>query len=332
MSIDALIIHRLRHTPDSGPSVTPGRQPLPLDERAGALIDALQSSFLSRLTREHGSFAGDGEPAPLARELDAYATGKQDFATLTGRLLEHWRPLLEGAPQPVEADVICFADSHGDGQVFHLLVAGYKDAFSVDADLALTTSRHLDLGPSLFGIKVDLHEWRSAKHYAYLSLVPPRGNPALADSFSALTGFTRGLDEADSTEAFLAGVEAFAKQVDGDQVADYRRQVVDYCARQEQRDAPVDLGELARAVDGIDGERFGRFMADYAPPDDGALMLDRRSLRRYVKFAGRERDLAISFAASQLNSRVHYDPERDTLSIEGLPRALREQLLRHLHQ
>jgi nucleoid-associated protein len=61
-------------------------------------------------------------------------------------------------------------------------------------------------------------------------------------------------------------------------------------------------------------------------------MVDRRSLRRYVKFTGREKDLAISFSSSQLNSRVHYNPDKDTLSIDGIPRALREQLLRHLNQ
>ena len=184
----------------------------------------------------------------------------------------------------------------------------------------------------MFGIKVDLHEWLMAKHYAYLSFVPPRGSRGLADSFTALTGFTAGLDKADSTEAFLAGVEAFAKHVDQDQVTSYRNQVVDYCAHQEQRDAPVDLHELSRSVEGIDGDRFSQFMSYYTPERDNTLMVDRRSLRRYVKFAGREKDLAISFSSYQLNSRVHYNPDKDTLSIEGIPRALRDQLLKHMNQ
>jgi nucleoid-associated protein len=59
-------------------------------------------------------------------------------------------------------------------------------------------------------------------------------------------------------------------------------------------------------------------------------VVDRRSLRRYVKFAGREKDLAISFSSYQLDERVRYDVEGDTLHISGIPAALRKQLLGHI--
>ena len=68
----------------------------------------------------------------------------------------------------------------------------------------------------------------------------------------------------------------------------------------------------------------------YARPDVFTLQVDRRSLRRYVKFTGREKDLAVSFNSYQLNKRVSYDVDTDTLSIEGVPSALRKQLLEHL--
>lgn len=332
MPIQALIAHHITCTPESGTTLSPGSRALPVDAAATALVDALKGSFFSRLSREHGSFADEGDPAPLPRALGARAEQQPDLVALSGQLLADWKTLLDPQPQPLDADVICFTEQHGDSEVLYLLVAGHKTAYTVGADLAIEETRHLDLGPSLFGIKVDLHEWRTARHYAYLSLVPPRGNRPLADSFAVLTGFTPGLDKTDTTAAFLAGVEAFSREVDPDQADSYRSQVVDYCADREARDAPVDLGELARAVDGIDGERFSRFMSDYTPDDHSALMLDRRSLRRYVKFAGREKDLAISFSSSQLNSRVHYDADRDTLSIDGIPRSLREQLLRHFNQ
>ena len=83
--------------------------------------------------------------------------------------------------------------------------AGDKSAFGVSEDLAIESTQYLDLGPSLFGIKVDMTEWLTNKNYAYLSLVPPHGNRALSDIFQALTGFTPGINKTDSTEAFLAG-------------------------------------------------------------------------------------------------------------------------------
>ena len=331
MSIHALITHHIHCEAGAETSLTLASEALPCDEQATALVDALKNSFFSRLTREHGSFASADETAPLPRELDDY-TRHQDFAALTRRLMEDWKTLLDRDLQDIDAGVVFLAETNGEQQVFYMLVAGYKTAFSIGPDLAIETTRHLDLGSALFGIKVDMHEWLTARHYAYLSLVPPRSNRKLAEGYTALTGFSAGLDKTDTTEAFLAGVEAFAKQVDQDRVDSYRHQVVDYCAQQEQRDAPIDLQELSRSVDGIDGDRFSRFMADYTPERDSALMMDRRSLRRYVKFTGREKDLAISFSSSQLNSRVHYNPDKDTLSIDGIPRTLREQLLRHLNQ
>ena len=331
MPIDALITHHIACDGETDALTRLGTELLPADAQAATLVDALKSSFFSRLTREHGCFAAEGEPAPLPRALEAFARDELGFEELTTRLMAQWKALLDQDRPAVDADVICFSEKQADRTVFYLLVAGYKTAFTVSQEQMIESTRYLDLGSSLFGIKVDLHEWLTARHYAYLSFVPPQGNRKLADSFLALTGFTRGLDKADSTEAFLTGVEAFAQQLDQAQRDSYRKQVVDYCAEQEQRDAPIDLGELARSVEGIDQENFSRFMTDYTPDDDSSLLMERRSLRRYVKFTGRERDLAISFSSSQLNSRVHYNPDKDTLSIDGIPRALRAQLLKYLN-
>lgn len=332
MAIDALIAHRIRCSPENGTTLQLATDELPVDDGAGELVYALKSRFFSRLTREHGSFAEDGDPPSLAQHLKKLDPPTHNLVELTTSLMTEWKALLDTAPQPLDAHVICFTESGAGGaRVFYLMVAGHKSAHTIATDLTVSSTGYLDLGPGLFGIKVDLHEWQTAKHYAYLSFVPPRGNRVLADTFIGLTGFTPGMDKSESTATFLEGVEAFTQHVPPDQVDDYRNQVVDYCAHQEQRDEPVDLTDLTRAVEGIDGERFNRFMSDYTPAADSALMMDRRSLRRYVKFAGRERDLAISFSSSQLNSRVHYNPDKDTLSIEGIPRGLRDQLLRHLN-
>jgi len=331
MSVDALIVHHMACNGESPPEVRLGAKVLAADGQASSLVDALKNGFLSRLSREHGCFAAEGEPAPLPRELQAFADRQLDFLELSSRLMAQWKGLLDQQPQEIDADVIFILEAQAGRQVFYLLVAGYKTAFHINKEQVIESTRYLDLGSSLFGIKVDMQEWLNAGHYVYLTLVSPQGGRKLADAFLALVGFTRGLDKRHSTDTFLAGVEAYSRQMDEqEQVESFRSQVVDYCADQELRDAPVDLHELSRSVDGLDGERFSSFMADYMPEDDSALMLDRRSLRRFVKFAGRERDLAISFSSSQLNSRVHYDPDKDRLSIDGVPRALREQLLRHL--
>lgn len=332
MPINHFITHHIVRKADTETSLEIGTHEIVVDDQTEQLIHALKGSFFSRLSREHGSFDSQGDPSTLSRGLDVYLEQKQSFVELTIQLMEQLKTLLDEKGPEIDAHVICFAEKNADAQLFYLLFAGHKTAFTIGTGLTVESTQYLDLGASLFGIKVDMTEWLTNKNYAYLSLVPPQGNRKLADIFNALTGFTPGLDKTDSTEAFLAGVEAFARQVPEDHLDGYRNQVVDYCSGQEERDAPIDLHELSQSVEGIDGDNFTRFMSDYTPGGENALMVDRRSLRRYVKFTGRERDLAISFSASQLNSRVHYNPDKDTLSIDGIPRSLRDQLLKHLNK
>lgn len=329
MSLQALIVHHLNIPAGSAATLNLAETPLPLDDQAQALVDLLKSRFLSRLTRQHGCFADEQATAPLPQALAAGLPSAEQLVDWSQALMRQWQELMGSPDDSVDIHVFFLLEQQGDAELFYLLATGSQTAYTVTPALGLSTTRHVDPSAALFGIKVDLHEWHNGGHHAYLSLVPPRGDRALSDSLAAFTGFSPGINKADTTDALLAGVEAFARQLPEDQVDGYRQQVVDYCSAREQADAPVDLGALARSVEGIDAEQFGRVMNDYVASDD-PMMVDRRRLTRYVKFAGREKDLAISFSSSQLNQRVHYDADRDTLSIAGLPRSLRDQLLRHL--
>jgi len=305
-----------------------GREEQPPAEPSQALADELKRAYLGRISREHGRFSTEGEPAPLALGLEAYLAEEQSFEALTQGVMEQLKTALEG--QALDAHAILFEERSFDNRFFYLFLASHKIAYTIGRDLSVQANPFLDLGSSLYGIKVDLSEWKKDQNYAYLSLIAPRGNRVLADIFYRLTGFSDGVDKAGNTRAFLEGIEAFSKQLPEDQLHEYRSQVVEYCMDQDGRDAPVDLHDLSQAVDGVDADEFVRFMADHCPDSGNGVMVDRRSLRSYVKFTGREKDLAISFSAHQLNNRVHYDPDKDTLSINGIPKSLRNQLLGHM--
>jgi nucleoid-associated protein len=148
--------------------------------------------------------------------------------------------------------------------------------------------------------------------------------------FTELTGFARGLNKDEDTQLFLDGIDEFSKIMPQEKAAAFKTQVVDYCISQEQRDEPVHYRELSRSLDDVDSEAFVNTMTQYTPENGEEVMMDRRKLRKYVKFAGRDKDLAISFSSFQLNHKVHYQPDSDTLTITGIPSALRKQLQEHL--
>lgn len=332
MPISHAIAHHLTRSNNSPAEATLRSEELPTEGDSEALLAKLKASFLARISREHGSFNSEGEKALLPKLLAQFLEGGLEFTALSKHLTTALQAQLDEAKIEFDAHLLFFVEKSFDHHLLTLFVARQSESLTLDGDLNITTSYAIDSGPSLFGIKVDLLEWRERQNYACLSLIPPRGNPPLAEAFYALTGFSNGIDKEAATLAFLEGVEAYAREVPQEQQKSYRDQVVEYCMGQEEQDAPVKLAGLAQSVEGINPQEFVRIVASHTggEEEEKELVVDRRSLKRYVKFAGREKDLAISFSSYQLDERVRYDMESDTLHISGLPKALRKQLLGHI--
>ncbi len=337
MPISHAIAHQLQRPADAPAKASLRSDELPTEGESEVLLGKLKGSFLARISREHGSFASsdEGGAALLPKQLALFLDGELDFITLSRDFTLALQSKLDEAKVELDAHLLYFVEKSFDHHLFTLFIARQTESLTLNDDLEIAASYSLDSGPSLFGIKVDLIEWRERKNYACLSLIPPRGNPPLAEAFYQLTGFSNGIDKEAATLAFLEGVEAYAREVPQEQQKGYRDQVVEYCMEQEQQDTPIKLEGLAQSVEGINPEEFVRIVAKHAiteenpqPPEE--LVVDRRSLKRYVKFAGREKDLAISFSSYQLDDRVRYDAQNDTLHISGLPKALRKQLMAHI--
>lgn len=325
------IAHRLACSSEGQSELTLREQELPREGLSEELFAKLKGGFLSRISREHGSFDSDAEISALQRGLEGLLSEEQTFVEMSSALMHTFREQLGQGKVDFHGNLLLFEEKSIEHHLFHLFVAGEQQALRLDEALEVVPASSIDSGASLFGIKVDLAEWRERRNYAYLSLLPPRGNPPLQEAFSSLTGFANGLNKQEATLGFLEGVEAYARELPEEKVDDYRNRVVEYCMEHEEQDAPVALRELAGSIDDIDADTFVRTVAQHTE-EQPEVMLDRRSLRRYVKFAGREKDLAISFNSYQLNKRVHYDAETDSLSISGLPSALRKQLQAHFRQ
>ncbi len=325
MSISHAISHQIRRSAESKAHINLRNDELPLDGAATDLLYKLKSSFFSRISREHGSFDSAEQASPLSEAVENMLANDDRFIAETVKLAERFAQGLDDADIALSAYLLIFVERSEQYHALYLFVAQQKMHLLLDGDLSVAQCAGIDFGQSLFGIKVDIHEWKKTQHYSYLSSLLPKGSPGLAELFQAITGFGHGIDKSEETTTFLEAVENYAAELPADSVDDYRSQVVEYCLEREREDAPVDVRELSFALNDIDRDAFYQSVQQEQP-----IRMDKRSLQRYVKFSGRERDLAISFSSQQLNRRVRYDADSDTLSINGLPRALRDQLLGHL--
>lgn len=334
MAITHIIAHRLQSNGETGATLFLRESELTIDESKEELLDKLKSSYRSRLNRKHGSFIENENGSILANELDAYLQKQHSFAQLSQAIMTQLEKSANEEKLVFDAHFLFFADQHNEQHLFYLFVVSQSESLAINETLEVTPTYAIDTGVSLFGIRVDVAEWKRRPKSAYLSMIPPRNNPGLSDAFHLLTGFSNDLDKEEATLSFLEGIEAFTQHVPEEKVNDYRNKVVEYCMEQDLKDEPVDITTLSQNLEGIDVDKFIREMLPHNPKredgEDEELMIDRRSLRRYTKFSGREKDLSISFSSHQLNNRVYYNQDTDTLTVTGIPKALRKQLLEHL--
>ena len=239
MPITHAIAHQLHRSADAPAQLSLRADELATEGASEALLSKLKGSFLARISREHGSFATEGDTAILPQLLQQFLDDKLDFITLSRDFTTALQTQLDEAKIELDAHLLFFVEKSFDHHLFTLFVARQSESLTVNDELEITSSYAIDNGPSLFGIKVDLIEWRERKNYAWLSLIPPRGNPTLTEAFYTLTGFSNGIDKEAATLAFLEGVEEFAKEVPQEQQKNYRNQVVEYCMEQDGQDAPV---------------------------------------------------------------------------------------------
>jgi nucleoid-associated protein len=56
------------------------------------------------------------------------------------------------------------------------------------------------------------------------------------------------------------------------------------------------------------------------------MYTDRSSLKRYVRYFGRDKNMSISFSADMFGQEIVYDEVAGTLTIKQIPKSLKQQL------
>jgi len=330
MQITHTIAHYLKREADAIAKLTLRKNELSINEQTEKLFENLKKSFKTRLSRQHGSFSSEGNPSLLKSAISAFLNKEQTLEALSTEFMKQLEKDVNNNGIEINSHFLFFIEETKSQYFFYLFITNQTESIAIDETLDVTSHSYIDTGATLSGLKIDIKEWQKNRQYPYLTQVPPKGNVLLADAMQTLTGFDNSVDKEEATNTFLEGVEAFTKHVPEEKVKEYRDKVVDYCIEQEQNDEPINIPGLSKELNGIDCDKFVREMLSHNPKQEEEVMIDRRSLKKYVRFSGREKDLAISFSSFQLNERVFYDESSDTLSIKGLPKVLRNQLLKHL--
>lgn len=331
MSIHQFLIHQLgRKAGDAEFKARLAGKPRPAGALEAAWLEALNKSYGEKTDKRYGFLVDGDKPDSFAGRLQAGLAGGGDFLGLSGQLVRDLAAGLNDAKLSFGAHALFVHYAQGMTEYLVIAVLSESPGFAVDEALSLEEVKHLDFARSHYTLRLNLSEWRLNPHASkYVSCVPGRGATRVGEVLGELMGFEESARSIEETAQLVRAFEAYCDSQDQPGQANALKQkAYDYCSEQLKTGAPVALGDLSAFLDAERPDAFVRFARDseYKLPEE--MPLEKKGLRKLVKFSAQTSELSITFSASLFGNSITYDAASDTLMITNLPPALRSQLLK----
>lgn len=280
-------------------------------------------------SKAYGLFNADSLFAESVRELQR---GNQDFLNFSQESAKQLRNELIKYPF-AEGGTVVFC-RYRYLAVDYLLIAVLNSCSSmlVNDQLEISQTHYLDIAHADIIARVDLTEWQTEpESKRYLTFLKGRVGRKVSDFFMDYLGASEGLDTKAQNKMLLQAVDDYCQEIELDKQEKQRcrEQVYSYCQGQLQAGEELQLNQLAQELPQGEDQNFQHFIQQNEYELDEQFPADRSTLRQLKKFSGSGGGVSLSFDAQLLGERVRWDPQTDTLTIQGTPPNLRDQLQRN---
>ncbi len=330
MSLNHCIIHKIERALPAAPVVTSlAESELDIQGSIISLFEQLKLRYHRSAQKRYGHFDYEQSANPLPGLLKDYLEDKSSFTSFCKNTMAHLKSQYEAIDEPFSAHVL-FAIAGSDLQK-HLFVfwITHEDVLQISEDLRVVHSQYINTSRLQFAIKLNLEEWLEGDSNRYMSLYANRGNKDLTQAFMQFSAFEMGVDLAKETNEFLGIVDQFTEELPPEEIIAYKDKLLDYCVEQDKFGNPVVMTELSSFVNEQQPEQFANYVAEQQADPKPEIRTDRASLKRYVRYYGRDKNLSISFSANMYGHGVHYNIDADTLTINQIPKSLKSQLTKN---
>ncbi|MFP4714237.1 nucleoid-associated protein YejK [Pasteurella multocida] len=203
----------------------------------------------------------------------------------------------------------------------------------VDEQLEIHRTKYLEISQFDIAARLNLTELAlDAKSDRYLTFVKGRVGRKIGDFFMDFLGAEEGLNPQVQNQCLLQAVSDYCAQADlsKEQSQAVKKQVFEYCKGQMNVGEEIALTELSATMPTLNEQAFSSFAAEQAYGLAEHIPPVRSALKTLTKFSGSGKGITLSFDAELINQRVFWDEATDSLTIQGLPPNLRDQLQRQL--
>ena len=292
---------------------------------AYSLFEQLKHSFSRSGQKQYGHFDRSITDNPLPGWLKDQQQGQSSFARFSQRLLEHLQQQLDQIDDAFNCHLLIAIETVMELPQLYIFWVRHTEALSVDNHLEVEASRYIDTSKLVYAARLFIDEWQEDGN-KYLTLVTKRGDKTLSDAFTHFIGFASGVDLVEETGEFLNIVDNYTASLPEDSSDATKQQIMEYCVNQDKQGLPVVFEDLSEQIDEKQPEAFANFVNENREEASEEIYTDRNSLKRYMRYFGRDQHISISFDASQFGEAVVYDEGNDSLVIKQIPKSLKQQL------
>lgn len=329
MSLKHCIIHHIERPVPGAEVVTRLRDgENPTTDATFSLFEQLKQSFQRSSLKQYGCFDREQGDNPLPGWLRDQLAEKSSFAAISTRIMEQLQQKMQAHDEAFSAHIMLALETVMDQPQFYIFWITHTDANYIDSDLEVSSARFIDSGKLYYAARLFIEEWLEQETRKYLAIITARGNKNLSDSFADFIGFSAGLDPVEDTGEFLDIVDRYVDSLPEEKTSDIKGKILDYCIEQDKYGAPIVFDDISSQLDDASPEQFASFVTEQQQQPRNEIYTDRGSLKRYVRFFGRDNTMSISFSSDLFGDEVIYDEAKGTLTLMKIPKSLKQQLSR----
>ena len=329
MPIRHSIIHQIDKKPDGTPSVLHvSKTKLAESQITENLLHDLNVAYNAKTGKAWGFFHAQSGAFPLSGWLKAYIEGG-DFIKFSHTAVEHLQKLMEESNLSVGGHVLLAHYQQGLTDYLIVAMLQHSEGVTVNADLSVTPSKHLDFGNITLAARINISEWRSnPKSRQYISYLKGSKGRKTTDYFRDFIGCQEGVDGPGETRTLLKAFSDFitAEDLHEDSTREKTSNLISYALSQNKLSEPMNLYELSELINEDRPAAFYDFIRNKDYGLSAEIPADKRTLNQFRRFTGRAEGMSISFDALLLGDKIMFDEDSGTLSLRNLPSKLTDQL------
>ncbi|MCW9018385.1 MAG: nucleoid-associated protein [Kangiellaceae bacterium] len=333
MSIKHCIIHSIKRTAESGDITLNLRENENTPEGPiVSLFTQLKQSFQRSATRQYGLFDPEQSDNPLPGWLKQLEAESMGFTSVTKKLTEHLKSKLEEVTEGFSAHILYVVEELLEESQLYIFWVTHSEAQLIDSEMDIDNIEYVDSGKMNYVMKLDFNQWQVENWQQYLSVITSRGSKDIGHAFLQFCGFVSSVNLQQQTDEFLTVVDEYAQTLSADESRQYKNKIVDYCVEQDMQGNPINVKDLSEELNSSNPEHFSDFVSEKMEEPKEEIYTHRNSLKKFVRFYGREKDLSISFSSDMMGENVIYNPETGELTLKEVPKSLKQQLSKYLNK